>query len=261
MLLVWAIVLRSRAHPLTRWGAGRVVVTLLAAALLSWTVYLRLGRDLVDRALREHRGGDAERALALYQQAERTYPFAWDDFVVQARQGARECARFLVAEAAHRQGAHQTAVGVYEALLVGSPAISLQEQASEHLLASLYAWAMALEGAGEWERALDRYRFIRDDYRDRAVHQAMTDLYLAWGKVLEEEGDHQAAIAVYRRISQEVADPRLWSSADAPIVDAYCAWSAAVHAAGEPEWAAALCNEVSDAFASLAGERCPRCSQ
>ena len=215
LLLVWAIVLRSRSRPLTGWCAGRVVATFLAVGLLAWTAYLRLGRDMVDHALQEHRGGDAEGALALYQQAERAYPFAWHDFVVQARQEARECKRFLEAESAYREGAHETAVGAYEALLVGTPAITLQEQAREHLLASLYAWGRTLQGAGEQERALDRYRFIRDEYRDRAVHQAMTDLYLGWGEALAEEADYQAAIATYRRIPQEVANPRLWSSADA----------------------------------------------
>jgi len=87
----------------------------------------------------------------------------------------------------------------------------------------------------------------------------MTGLYVEWGKELADEADYLAAIATYRRIPQEVADPRLWTAADDYIVDAYCVYSASARAAGDVGWATALCREVSAELPSLAAERCPRC--
>ena len=55
----------------------------------------------------------------------------------------------------------------YEAFLLNSPAIALRQEAQSRLLDALLKWGGELAEAGERERALDRYRFIRDSALDR----------------------------------------------------------------------------------------------
>jgi tetratricopeptide (TPR) repeat protein len=214
-----------------------------------------------------------EQACMRYQRIEHAYPFAVDEFVQRVRQDRRECQLYLDAESAYQSADYESAVQLYEALLLGNPPLAVRGTVQAHLLDALVRWGRELQDAGERERALDRYRFIRAKDLDRRVrqntgqdsgfrvHQAIADLLLSWGDEQLAAGDPQAALATYRRILNDSADPRLWELAKGRMIDAYCAWSASLLEHGLVERAAGVCLELSYEFPSVVPDRCPACEQ
>jgi tetratricopeptide (TPR) repeat protein len=259
LLLAGVLALRSQGRRLRVVDAIGVIVVSFAVVCLLWTTYLDVGLGLYGRASVAHREGSVGEAISLYQQVEGFYPFEVDRFVTRTRQGLRECVSYQKAESAHQSAAYESAVHRYEAFLVGNPAIGLRESAQAQLLASLYGWGEMLEGAGEYERALDRYRFIRDEYREPQVWHTIADLYLARGEALEAEEDYRGAIETYRRIARDVPDPRLWAVAEEEIAGACSAWVASLQVQGQAEQAARVCKELLDELPARAGGRCPGC--
>jgi hypothetical protein len=240
-------------------GVVRALVVCLAVGLLLWVQYPTLGRKLYERAFRAHREGNVDRALSTYRTVAHWYPFAVDDFVLQARRGLRECERYQAAALAYREGDPESAARQYEAFLVGNPAIALREPAETDLVAALYDWARDLEGQGMYERALDRYRYVRDEFRGRGADEKTANLLLFWGDGLLAEGDYRAAVATYGRMTYNVSSPRYWQTADDRRVDAYCKWQASLRAAGEPARAAQVCRAFLAAYPA-AGAACSGCA-
>jgi tetratricopeptide (TPR) repeat protein len=259
-----------RARRLTRHQAVGVVLLAMAAGSLLWALYLEAGESAYNRAAQADRRGQPADACALYGQIERYYPLHVGRFVRSAYRGWRACQRYLDAESAYRSGDYERAVALYEAFLLGNPAIALRNEAQAHLLDALLQWGRALEDAGERERALDRYRFIRDSALHRGgyrtagapevrIDEVIAGLYLAWGDELLEDDDPQAALATYRRTLHDAADPSLWDKAEDRIMDAYCAWATQLREQGQPDRAAGVCVEFSLEFPSTDPARCPEC--
>jgi tetratricopeptide (TPR) repeat protein len=188
--------------------------------------------------------------------------------VSRARRDLHACQLYLDAEAAYRDAEWQTAVMRYEALWLVSPTLQLRDTAQAHQAEALVRWARALEAEGQRERALDRYRFLRDenlargrqiDGRAFRVHRAIGDLYLDWGDELLAQ-DPQAALATYRRALNDTDDPGVWARAEERMVDAYCAWNAQLRQAGQNDRAAGVCIELGNEFPALAPAPCDACS-
>jgi tetratricopeptide (TPR) repeat protein len=206
-----------------------------------------------------------------YKQIERAYPFAVDEFVQRVRKDRRECQLYLDAESAYHSADYESAVLLYEALLLGDPPITMRGVVQAHLLDALFQWGQALQNAGERERALDRYRFVRAENLERRVrtstgqdpgpriHRTIADLLLTWGDEQLAMRDPQAALATYQRILYDSADPRLWELAEERMVDAYCTWSASLLERGLGERAAGVCLELGYEFPSVGPDRCAAC--
>jgi tetratricopeptide (TPR) repeat protein len=178
---------------------------------------------------------------------------------------------YLDAESAYQSAEYKTAVQRYEAFLLSNPAIAVRYEAQAHLLDALLKWGRTLDEAGERERALDRYRFVRDSALDRGghltaygedvhIHKTIADLYLAWGDELLAAGDPQAALITYRRILRDAADPSLWDQAESRMVNAYCAWVTQLGNHGQADRAAGVCIELAREFPSTAIDRCVACN-
>jgi tetratricopeptide (TPR) repeat protein len=265
--------LGSWGRPITSMQATRLVVFTLALVSVLWTTYLDVGRRNYARALHAHRRGQLEQACVHYQQIERAYPFAVDESVQRVRQAGRECRLYLDAESAYQSADYESAVQRYEALLLGNPPVAVRGTLQARLLNALFQWGQALQNKGEQERALDRYRFIRVQDLDRRVrqstgqdsgiriHQTIADLLLSWGDEQLAAGDPQAAVATYRRILDDSADPRTWELAEERMIDAYCAWIASLLERGLGERAASVCLELSYEFPSVVPDRCTACEQ
>jgi hypothetical protein len=242
----------------------------LAAGALLWTGYARAGSALSARASQAGRDGDVEQANALYRQLDRWYPFRSPlpgRGLRSMGKGQHEVELFLAAEQAYQAAQWQTAVQHYEAVLLTQPDLKLRDRAQAHLLEALIRWARALEADAQRERALDRYRFVRDEglHRGRQidgepvrVHRAIGELLLDWGDELLPT-DPQAALATYRRALAETDDPGVWALAEERMIDAYCAWSDQARQAGQAERAAGICVELGIEFPSLAPNPCAFC--
>ena len=198
-------------------------------------------------------------ALPVYRLLLRIYPVAVGDFVLEGRRGLRETERYDAATAAYEAGDYEMAVCRYEAFLVGTPTVVLRESAAANLIASLYGWAWDLEGQGDYERALDRYRTVRKAFRAPDADQKVADLLLFWGEKLAGEGDYGAAVATFDRIGYDVSGARFWRQADEQRIDTYCAWQDSLRAVGSSAQADEVCEELLDEY-PLAAERCPACS-
>ena len=236
-------------------GAARVAVVAMALGALLWAQYLALGQRTSDRAGKAHRAGEVVEALSLYRALDRAYPFAVGDLMWQ---GLQECERYQAAVAAYEAADYASAVRQFEALLVGNPVIAVREPAESTLVASLTAWAASLRQAGERERALDRYRYVRDAFRERDVQQRIAELYLDWGDALLAQGDYSGGIATYGRITYDVSHPRLWRDADEQRIGAYCAWQRSLRFAGDIEGAQRVCAELLAVYPA-ATEECGAC--
>jgi tetratricopeptide (TPR) repeat protein len=199
-------------------------------------------------------------AKALYRRIDRFYALVSHDLGRRARRGLRECQRYEEADALYRNGDAASAAAAYEALIATGPVVVLRDVARQRLLESSHEWASHLAQAGDYERALDRYRFILDEYRDRPAQQAIADLHLARGQALLAQGDYRGAIATYQRVAYDVYHPSLWALADDQAVEAYCAWSASLQAAGRDVPAAEVCAELGTQFSAPPADLCPACA-
>jgi tetratricopeptide (TPR) repeat protein len=260
MLVVGLALSRAPTRRARPDGVVRALVVCLAVGLLVWVQYPTLGQRLYDRAFHAHRDGDIDRALSVYRRVVRWYPLVVDDFVLQARRGLQECERFQRAASARKAGQYEVAAQQYEAFLVGNPAIALRELAETGLVEALYGWAGDLEKQGVYERALDRYRYVRDEFRGRGADAKTADLLLFWGDALLEEGDHHAAVSTYGRIAYDVPSARYWRTGDERRGKAYCQWQAVLRAAGESARAAEVCQEFLDAVPDAATQ-CAGCAR
>jgi tetratricopeptide (TPR) repeat protein len=277
LLLLWLPLLAPHREAWTRrttvQQTVRLGVSLLATVSVLWIAYARAGARLYAQASQMHRDGDVARANTLYRQIDRFYPFRVPGkagaFVERARQDQHESQLYLDAESAYRAGEGQTAVQHYEAFWLTQPALKLRDSAQAHLVEALLQWARAHEAAGELERALDRYRFVRDEglARDQQldgqpirIHQAIAELYLDWGRELLEQQDPEAALATYRRALDDSSDPRMWSLAEERMVDAYCTWSTELRQAGQEDRAAGVCIALGTEFPALAPNLCAACT-
>jgi hypothetical protein len=272
LLLIWVPLLgprdkgRARLRPLR---AAKGWILLLTAGSVLWIAYARFGAGTHVQAVQTHRDGEIDQAQLLYTRIVRFYPFQIMDFVSGARRGQRECALYTGAETAFRAGEWESAVRHYEALLLTNPALKLRDRAEAHLLDSLRQWARDLETSDQYERALDRYRYVRDeqldrdrrgDGSDRSVHQAIGDLYVEWGDALLRRQDPEAALATYQRALADTQDPRVWAVAEERIIDAYCAWTALLFEQGRADRANGLCIELGNEFPTLPADRCTACA-
>ncbi len=239
--------------------ACAMVVAVTVGSVL-WGLYLDVGSKWYAQARRDASRGNLESACRGYRRLTVWYPFYVGDFVAGARYRSRECRRYREAEAAYLGGRCATAARGYEALLVGDVPFAMRRVAEEHLRDSLYRWAASLEKAGERERALDRYRFIRDEFDDSRVEDEIATLYYRWGEELEAKGDYEAAVATYRRVAADVVDYRLWRKADERAVAAYCAWANALLADGQGARAAQVCADLHSAFPRADLSSCGGCA-
>jgi hypothetical protein len=238
-----------------------------------WIAYARAGARLYDQASQAHRREEIAQANALYRQIDRFYPFRVSsnagDFVERARSDQYECQLYLDAERAYQAAEWQTAASHYEAFWLTQPTLNLRDRAQPHLAEALIRWARALEADGQRERALDRYRFVRDEGIGRGrqidgqpirVHRIMGTLYLDWGDELLEQSDPEAALATYRRALADTDDPGVWELAEERMIDAYCAWNAQVRQAGQENRAAGICIELGNEFPALNPDPCAACA-
>jgi hypothetical protein len=145
----------------------------------------------------------------------------------------------------------------------------LRDRAQAHLVDALIQWARAFEADGQRERALDRYRFVRDEGlgRDRyidgqpiRIHRTIGTLYLDWGDELLEQSDPEAALATYRRALADTDDPGVWALAEERMVDAYCAWNGQLYQAGQENRATGICIELGNEFPVLVPDPCSVCT-
>jgi tetratricopeptide (TPR) repeat protein len=257
LLALARLAIPGRVRRRTWLGAARVAIVALALGALLWAQYVTLGQRIVAQAGKAHRAGEIVEALSLYRALDRTYPLpvrglprVWQDL--------QECERYHAAVAAHEAADHASAARQFEALLVGNPAIAVRERAETTLVISLTAWATSLREAGERERALDRYRYVRDAFRERDVQQRIAEVYLEWGDALLAQGDYQGGIATYGRIAYDVSHPRLWRDADEQRIGAYCAWQASLRQDGDVAGAQRVCAELL-ALYPAATEACGAC--
>lgn len=277
LLVIWAPLLAPHKETWARritirqsLGAG---IRLLAATSLLWIVYARAGARLYAQASQAHRTKEIAQANALYRQIDRFYPFRVSSnagaFVERARSDQYECQLYLEAERAYQAAEWQTAVLHYEAFWLTQPTLNLRDRAQPHLVEALIRWARALEADGQRERALDRYRFVRDEGIGRGrqidgqpirVHRIMGTLYLDWGDELLEQSDPEAALATYRRALADTDDPGVWELAEERMIDAYCAWNAQVRQAGQENRAAGICIELGNEFPALNPDPCAACA-
>jgi hypothetical protein len=278
LLFLWAPLLAPHkeiwTRPATAVQTVRTGVVLLAILGVLWTVYSRAGARLYAQASQLYRDQDVAAANTRYRQLLRLYPFRISgtgpagDFVDRARRDLHQSQLYLDAQTAHGATEWQTAVLYYEAFLLTQPALKLRDHAQAHLAEALIRWARALEADGKHERALDRYRFVRDEGLGRSrqldgepirIHRMIGDLYLAWGDERLSQ-DPEAALATYRRALDDTEDPGVWQLAEGRMVDAYCAWNAQRLQAGQTERAAGICIELGIAFPALAPDPCAVCT-
>ena len=277
LLLVWLPLLAPHKELWTRrrsvYQALRAGLLVLALVSVLWIAYGWVGARLYAQASQAHRAGDAAQANAVYRQIVRLYPFRFPGpgggFVARARSDQHECQLYLDAEAAYQAAEWQTAVQRYEAFWLTQPALKLRDSAEIHLLEALLRWAQELEAAGQRERALDRYRFVRDQQLGRGrqidgqpvrVHRVIGSLYLQWGDELLNQQDYQAARATYRRALAETDDPGTWDRAEERLAETYCAWSAQLRQAGQVDRAQGICIEFENEFPALAPDPCASCT-
>jgi hypothetical protein len=277
LLLVWLPLLAPHKELWTRrrsaYQALRAGLLVLALASVLWIAYGWVGARLYAQASQAHRAGDAAQANAVYRQIVRLYPFRFPGpgggFVARARSDQHECQLYLDAKAAYQAAEWQTAVQRYEAFWLTQPALKLRDSAEIHLLEALLRWAQELEAAGQRERALDRYRFVRDQQLGRGrqidgqpvrVHRVIGSLYLQWGDELLNQQDYQAARATYRRALAETDDPGTWDRAEERLAETYCAWSAQLRQAGQVDRAEGICIEFENEFPALAPDPCASCT-
>jgi tetratricopeptide (TPR) repeat protein len=250
----------------------RTGVVLLAVVGVLWTVYTRAGMRLYAQASQLYRDADAAAANTLYYQIDRLYPFRLAGpagaFVERARRDRHKSQLYADAQAAQQAGEWQTAVQHYEALLLTQPTLKLRDSAQENLAQALIQWARSLEANGERERALDRYRYLRDEDLGRGrqfdgqpirTHQIIGTLYLEWGDE-QLSRDPQAALATYRRALADTDDPGVWALAEGRMVDAYCGWNAQLRREGAESRAARVCIALGIEFPALASNPCAACS-
>lgn len=249
----------ARRRDLTSRDSARILAAALAVGVLLWARYQVLGQRIYDQAALAHRRGQVAEATALYRRVDRLYALTAEDFARRARQGLRECQRFQEANALYSSSGAAWAAAAYEALIATGPVVALRDLTRQRLLESSFTRAVELEQAGEYERALDRYRFILGAYRDRSAQQAIADLHLARGRALQDGGDYRGAIATYQRIAYDVYHPGLWAAADDRAIDAYCAWSTSLRAAGRGAQAVEVCAELSARLDAPATDLCPAC--
>jgi hypothetical protein len=276
LLLLWLPLLAPHKEFWTRrrplYPVLRAGVLVLVLANVLWITYGRVGARLYAQANRAHRAGDVDKANAGYQQIVRLYPFRFPGpgggFVARARSDQYECQLYLDAETAYLAADWQAAVQHYEALWLTQPALQLRDAAEPRLLEALMSWARELEAAGQRERALDRYRFVRDQQLGRGkqidgqpvrIHRVIGDLYLEWGDELLNRQDYQAARATYRRALAETDDPGTWDRAEERLGETYCAWATQLRLDGQVDRAEGICVEFENELPALAPDPCASC--
>jgi hypothetical protein len=246
----------------------------LAILALLWIAYARAGVRLYAQASQLYRDTDADAANTRYLQIDRLYPFPGlaGDFVERARREQHKTQLYLDAQAAQAEEQWQIAVQHYEALLLTQPALQLRDSAQARLAESLLRWARSLEAdmgrEHARERALDRYRYLRDEGLGRdqqvdgepiRVHRLIGGLYLDWGDEQLSQ-DPEAALATYRRALVDTDDPGVWALAEERMVDAYCAWNTQLIQAGDQQRADRVCVELGFEFPALAPLPCAVCA-
>jgi tetratricopeptide (TPR) repeat protein len=281
LLLLWAPLLAPHqeawTRPITTPQAARTGVILLAVASLLYVLYARTGERLYVRASQLYRDQDITAASALYRQIDRFYPFRITgrtgagnagSFVDHARRALYVSQLYLDAQAAFEVGEWQTAVQHDEALLLTQPSLSLRDRVQARLFEALIRWARSLEAGGQRERALDRYRFVRDEGLGRGqqvdeqpvrIHPTIGTLYIDWGDELKSQ-DPEAALATYRRALADTDDPGVWALAEQQMIDTYCAWSRQFREAGDAQRASRICIEFGTEFPALASYSCAACT-
>lgn len=280
LLLLWTPLLAPHREAWTRPAnaAARTGVILLALTSILWTLYARAGEQLYTRASQLYRDQDVAAAHTLYCQIDRLYPFrvtgytgagqAGATFVDRARRDRYASRLYLDAQAAYEAGEWKTAVQHDEALLLTQPALALRDSVQARLAQALVQWARSFKATGQYERALDRYRFVRDEGLGRGrqlegqpirIHHWIGTLYLEWGDELVSQ-DPEAALATYRRALLDTDDPGVWALAEERMVDAYCTWSRQLYEAGDGRRAAAICIELEAEFPALASGPCAACT-
>jgi len=278
LLLIWVPLLAphteawARSVPPTQ--TVRTGVVLMAIGSVLWIIYTRGGARLYAQASQLYRDTDVAKANTLYRQIDRFYPFrlaggAGADFVEHTRQDQYKTQLYLDAQAAYDAAEWQTAVQHYEALLLSQPALKLRDSAEAHLAQALVQWAHSLEANGQRERALDRYRYLRDEDLGRGrqldgqpirTHRLIGTLYLDWGDEQLSQ-DPEAALATYRRALFDADDPGVWVLAEERMVDAYCAWNTQLRQAGDESRAARVCTELGIEFPALSSDPCAACTR
>jgi tetratricopeptide (TPR) repeat protein len=271
-LVIWTPLLVRDNRWADRTSALRAIrgwVTVLTVTSVLYIVYVEVGAAYYAQALQRYGSGEIEQACLLYRRVDRLAPFANQNYVTRARTSIQECDLVQTAEAAYRSGKWERAIRHYEALLLTHPALPVLDVAELHLLESLVRSARELEADGSYERALDRYRYVRDEDlgRDRQIdgqpvriHESIARLYLDWGDSLLEGQDPLGALATYRRILVDTSDPRMWAIAEERIIDATCAGSTLLEEQNQPDRAAELCSSLELDFPSLPAGRCPACT-
>jgi len=253
-LICWFVPTRQRHAPMM--CLMRPLAVVLALGILVWGQALSLGERAYERAYQAHREGDVEAALSRYRRLDRLYPFAVADWIPRVWRGRSECDRYQRAVALYEQGDYEGAAGVFDALLVGTPAVAVRKAAEPVYTNALYAWADELAEAGETERALDRYRTVRDVLRDPEVQQRIATLHVDQGDALLAQGDYLAAVETYGRVFYDVTHPRWWATADTRRAEAYCAWASALVADGQAEEAAVVCQEMRAQYPEASCDGC-----
>jgi tetratricopeptide (TPR) repeat protein len=279
LLLLWVPLLAPQIDAWTRAvppaQTVRTGVVLLALAGVLWILYARAGARLYAQASQLYRDTDVAAANTLYRQFDRLYPFrlpgAGKSIVERARRDQYKTQLYVDAQAEYDTADWLAAVQHYEALLLTQPALKLRDSAEAQLAKALIQWARLHEAAGQHERALDRYRYLRDEDLGRGrqfdgqpirTHRLIGNLYLDWGDAQLGQ-DPEAALATYRRALSDTDDPGVWALAEERMIGAYCAWNAQLRQAGDAERAGGVCVEFGLEFPALAPDPClhPFCSR
>jgi len=277
LLLIWVPLLAPHteawARPVPPAHTVRTGVVILAILASLWILYTRGGARLYAQASQLYHDMDVAKANTLYRQIDRLYPFrvaslAGDSIVERARRDQYKTQLYLDAQAAYDAAEWQTAAQHYEALLLTQPTLKLRDSAEAHLAEALVRWARLLEADGQRERALDRYRYLRDEGLGRGrqldgepirTHWLIGTLYLDWGDEQLSQ-DPEAALATYRRALSDTDDPGVWMLAEERMVGAYCAWNTQLRQAGDESRAARVCTELGIEFPALASDPCAACT-
>lgn len=223
--------------------------------LLGW-LYVNVGQRWATQAGTALNGGDMNGAAASFERWARWYPLPLGAWSAPARRGLRQCRRWQAAESLLDNGHFEMAAQQFEALWATDMPIEMRQRVQTQLVESLYGWAGSLRQAGDHERALDRYHFVRDELADEQIHQTIADMLVVWGDELLAQGDYGGATTIYERLSYEVPGPRLWVEARRRTATAYCDWAAALPA----ERAAPVCRRFAASWAAADFSTCAACA-
>lgn len=250
---------------------GILVAIAALVAGATWAYWYR-GKWLCDRAWDTYYEGDPVEALGLYRTVGRQYPSGWglfDDFALRARYKVPELEDYLRAAGLQDSGRVDEAIAAYKSFLdehhdggkwgwSSDLYLSLAREALANLKAEQ---AQISHDDGEYAKAVEVYRSLlklepcggeycrpqpgdgwgtacwEADVATEEGHAqaraAIPAVFLEWGGVLEQRGNHEEYVQEYQVVLQEHPDVLNVAQAQATLSEVYGEWAARLRQAGD----------------------------